>query len=183
MDEAIASGRPSVYLRHVPLGIWVRFAKYARAPFTAKMAELDSSLTPASTESLIFIEPHSASFKWRGHAVTRTGFPFSHGRVITSTACQGRTLRAGVLIDCGRRTGGANPKSDNDWWLDLYVMLSRATRLEDLLLVRAPPCEFFLQGPPSDLRQQLAKLSKRTDECRVRAAKLAEELGFEKFFH
>ena len=183
VDEAIASGRPSVYLRHVPLGIWVRFAKYARAPFTAKMAELDSSLTPASTESLIFIEPYSASFKWRGHAVTRTGFPFSHGRVITSTACQGRTLRAGVLIDCGRRTGGANPKSDNDWWLDLYVMLSRATRLEDLLLVRAPPCEFFLQGPPSDLRQQLAKLSKRTDECRVRAAKLAEELGFEKFFH
>ena len=41
-------------------------------------------------------------------------------------------MRDGVIIDCGRQEGGAHPKEDDDWWLDLYVMLSRATRLEDL---------------------------------------------------
>ena len=45
-----------------------------------------------------------------GHVVTRTGFPFSHGRIITSTACQGRTMHEGVVIDCGRLTEGATPK-------------------------------------------------------------------------
>ena len=95
--------------------------------------------------SFVHRAPHtSAPFKYRGHVVTRTGFPFSPGRVVTATACQGRTMHGGVVVDCGRHTGGATPKNDEDWWLDLYVMLSRATRLEDLLLVRPPPSDFLL---------------------------------------
>merc|ERR1711874_362265 len=47
--------------------------------------------------SLVFVEPQTSdAVQWRGHTVARTGFPLSHGRVITSTACQGRTMRAGV---------------------------------------------------------------------------------------
>ena len=56
-------------------------------------------------------------------------------------------MRDGVIIDCGRQEGGAHRKEDDDWWLDLYVMLSRATKLEDLLLVRAPDLDFFAKGP------------------------------------
>ena len=92
-------------------------------------------------------------------------------------------MKAGVVIDCGRLEGGAHPKDDDDWWLDMYVMLSRATRLEDLLLMRAPPPSFLLQGPPASLRKQLQKFALRTEACRRRAEELAAELGFQEFLH
>ena len=90
-------------------------------------------------------------------------------------------MRDGVIIDCGRQEGGAHPKEDDDWWLDLYVMLSRATRLEDLLLMRAPPLSFFAQGPPKTLRTQLAKSAARTNDCRKKAMQIAKELGLAGF--
>ena len=39
--------------------------------------------------------------------------------------------------DCWRHETGATAKEDDDGWLDLYVMFSRDTRLEDFLLRRA----------------------------------------------
>ena len=92
-------------------------------------------------------------------------------------------MRDGVIIDCGRQEGGAHPKEDDDWWLDLYVMLSRATRLEDLLLLRAPPSSFLLQGRPPDLKKNIKAFVSRTKGCRARAEKLVRELGFSHFLH
>ena len=152
--------------------------------FEGKLKRHDESLVQAETKSLVFVEVRTSdSFHFRNYTVTRTAFPLSHGRVITSTACQGRTMTEGVIIDCGRLEGGPHPKDDGDWWLDLYVMLSRATRLEDLLLMRAPPASFLLQGPPATLRDQLRKLAARTEACRRRAEELADELGFREFLH
>ena len=90
-------------------------------------------------------------------------------------------MRHGVIIDCGRQKTGQNPKDDDDWWLDLYVMLSRATRIEDLLLLRAPPLSFFHQGPPKTLAKQLAKFAQRTEACRQEAQSLLPELRLNKF--
>ena len=87
-------------------------------------------------------------------------------------------MRDGVIIDCGRQEGANHPLEDDDWWLDLYVMLSRATKLEDLLLMRAPELSFFAQGPPKTLQKQLAKFARRTKACRRKAEQLATELGF-----
>ena len=152
--------------------------KYTGAPFTKILQEHSSTLHTADTRNLVFIEPRTADpFVYREYTVTRTGLPISHARAITSTACQGRTMRDGVIIDCGRQEGGAHPKEDDDWWLDLYVMLSRATRLDDLLLLRAPSLDFFAKGPPKTLRKQLAKFSRRIDACRQHAEELAKELG------
>ena len=92
-------------------------------------------------------------------------------------------MKAGVIIDCGRHETGATTKEDDDWWLGLYVMLSRATRFEDPLLLRAPPVPFLLRGPPADIQKQLAKFAQRTKECRTRAGEVAAELGFTEFFH
>ena len=66
----------------------------------------------------LFFEPQtSATFDFRKHKVTRTGFTISHGRVVTSTACQGRTMRQGVIIDAG-----CKEEDDLDsLWLHLYV--------------------------------------------------------------
>ena len=60
-------------------------------------------------------------------------------------------------------------------------MLSRATRLEDLLLMRAPDLAFFAGKPHKSLQTQLAKFAKRSEECRRTAEQLAGELGFGSF--
>ena len=184
VEAALAAGSTQIYLRHLPLGVWLKMKKYKGAPFCKQLQAFDGSLAPNLTDSLLFVEPRTAAaFTFRGHTVVRTGFPFSHGRVITCTACQGRTLTRGVVIDCGRHEGGATPKEDDDWWLELYVMLSRATCLNDLLLVRPPPATFLLRGPPANLKQQLEKFAARTEGCRATAAALAHELGLARFFH
>ena len=96
-------GTGTVYLTKFPKGLWVRMAKYEGAPCTKLLQDHDSTLLPADTRGLVFIEPRTADpFIFREYTVTRTGFPISHARAITSTACQGRTTRDGVIIDCGR---------------------------------------------------------------------------------
>ena len=177
VDAAIANGEQRIYLRHLPLGIWLRMDKYNKSPFT------DDDLG-AGASQLVFVEPKTSDpFVFRNHKVRRTGFPLSHARVVTTTACQGRTMRAGVLIDCGRHESGNTVKEDADWWLDIYVMLSKATRLADLLLIRAPPVSFLLQGPPEDVRKRLQEFTDRAGNCRKTARKVVRELGFDENFY
>ena len=92
-------------------------------------------------------------------------------------------MRKGVILDCGRHASGRGKKEDDDWWFDLYVMLSRATRIEDLLLMRAPSSEFLRRGPPPGLQKQLLKFAKRTADCRKAAETLLKELAFDEFLH
>ena len=79
--------------------------------------------------------------------------------------------------------GGQHPTSDEDWWLHMYVMLSRATSLSDVLLVCAPEASFLLKGPPPNLRKRIEIFRRRVDMCRHSALNLARELGFEEFLH
>ena len=65
----------------------------------------------------------------------------------------------------------------------MYVMLSRATRLEDLLLMRAPDVSFFLKGPPKNLKKRIEMFTCRTNHCRAAAEQFAWDLGLAKFFH
>ena len=67
--------------------------------------------------------------------------------------------------------------------LHLYVMLSRATSANDLLVLRAPPMSFLTQGPPADLAARLRTFRARTQACRVAAERLARDLGFTPFLH
>ena len=124
---------------------------------------------------MVFIEPQtSAAFEFRKHKITRTSFPNSHGKVITSTACQGRTMAGGVIIDAGCKDDG----DVDSRWLHLYVMLSRATSSDDIILLRAPDQAFLTRGPPADLAARLRTFSARTRACRTAAEKFARELGF-----
>ena len=72
---------------------------------------------------------------------------------------------------------------EEDWWLHLYVMLSRTTTLDDLLLLRAPGVEFLLRGPPAALRERLRTFARRIEACHATAEALASELGLDRFFH
>ena len=96
VEKAERDGEKRIYLKRLPLGFWVRMEKYKGAPFVDDLKSHDESLTGELTGPLVFIEPRTSEpFTFRTSKVTRTGFPFSHGRVITTVACQGRTMREG----------------------------------------------------------------------------------------
>ena len=59
------------------------------------------------------------------------------------------TPHGGVVVDL-RRAGGIG---DDDWWLAIYVMLSRARRLTNILLVGFTEQveELLRRGPPTRL--------------------------------
>ena len=115
-------------------------------------------------------------FKWhsRGtHPVKRDGFPITHAAYHTSTSVQGKTIRTGVTIDCGRLepTGGQG-MSDDSWWFHLYVLFSRATRMEDMLLLRPPPRSLVERGPPA----YILKALRRFEELEVSSTEAAKTL-------
>ena len=76
---------------------------------------------------------------------------------------QGLTLEGGVVVDL-RRAGGLE---DDDWWLAIYVMLSRARKLTNMILIGlTPQVENLLRrGPPENLisvTERLEEAANRT---------------------
>ena len=64
-------------------------------------------------------------------------------------AAQGLTLEGGVVIDL-RKAGGLE---DDDWLLAIYVMISRARRLENIILLGFTEHveQLLRRGPPTNL--------------------------------
>ena len=78
-------------------------------------------------------------------------------------------MQDGVVVDAGSRDAG-----DRDGlWLYLYVMLSRATTSDNLLMIRDPGMECLSRGPPADLAARLRTFHTRTEGCRKQAEKQA----------
>ncbi len=132
-------------------------------------------------KGLFLFAPVEVEFSWRStatHAVRRTGFPLTHANFLTSTASQGHTIRTGVTIDCARiQPQGRQGTKDADWWLHLYVMFSRATCMEDMLLLRPPPRELLEGGPPADVLAALQEFEAKIASSTEGAAALADRMG------
>ena len=56
-------------------------------------------------------------------------------------------------------------------------MFSRATCMEDMLLLRPPPRELLESGPPVSVKKALERFEAKITESVEAAAALAEELG------
>ena len=88
-------------------------------------------------KTLFFVELVHAEFKidlklgeeTEKIEVIRWQVPLLHGMLRTAYSAQGLTLDGGVLVDL-RRGGGLE---DADWWLAIYVMLTRAQTEESHL--------------------------------------------------
>ena len=80
----------------------------------------------------------------------------------TAYSAQGLTLEGCVVSDL-RRVGGLQ---DDDWFLAICVMLSRAQRLRNMILLGfAPQVEDILRrGPPKQLRKITAQLEARAED-------------------
>ena len=124
-----------------------------------------------------------ADFSWEtssvNQCVKRFGFMLTHANYLTVTASQGQTLRKGVTIDCARNEPEANGRgtSDDEWWLNLYVMFSRVTRMDDMLLLRPPRRELLERGPPVSVREALRRFERAEAETVADALRKAQELG------
>ena len=173
---------------NLPAGIWLQVDDFKQSPvWQSMMPYMSKGGDPMqgykTARGLLCLPLMEAEFKWKStqtHHVKRFGFMLTHAHFLTTTASQGRTLRAGVTIDCARlEPTGVMGASDDTWWLNLYVMFSRATQMSDMLLLRPPPRELLERGPPAGVSQALARFSSRRADCVRQAEILAERLGFQ----
>ena len=123
-----------------------------------------------------------ATFTWEAsseaHSVKRFGFMLTHANYLTTTASQGQTIRAAITIDCARNEPqGQRGTSEDAWWLNLYVMFSRVTRMDDMLLIRPPPRELLERGPPVSVRDALKRFESTELDTVAEAVLLAQRLG------
>ena len=162
-------------------GIWVKLLKGKNSPmedallqtWEEKFQNVADHTTDAKT--LFFVELVHAEFKidlklgeeTEKIEVIRWQFPLLHGMLRTAYSAQGLTLDGGVLVDL-RRGGGLE---DADWWLAIYVMLTRARELKNLILLGFTEQveELLRKGPPTYLREL-------TDKLEAKAASTLERL-------
>ena len=156
--------------RFLPSGLWVSVKGYAGNQDWPDVFELCRSHVSTGQELMVPAGCGSGSVfsSTQKYTVRRCGFQITHAKFLTSTASQGITLRQGTIVDCARL-----PEMDDDnWWLHLYVMFSRVTKLDDLLLFRPPPRDVLERGPPSSIQKSLEVFLHRAERCRAGAQQL-----------
>jgi hypothetical protein len=150
-------------------------------PFVANQDENARVEQAKRAKGLLCFPPVEAEFSWRSsetHTIRRIAFPLTHANFLTATASQGQTIRTGVTIDCARLPPqGFTGTKDADWWLHLYVMFSRATCMEDMLLLRPPPRELLEGGPPTEVKEALKKFQAKIAASTDAATYLAKSMG------
>ena len=186
--------------RHLPAGFWLQVDDFASCPMWESLLplvaspsyEVASDIGPSMqiyrhwekekrAKGMFFLPAMEVECNFKTtqkHVVKRSGFALTHAHYLTATASQGQTLRGGVTIDCARLEG-ANGMSDDNWWLNLYVMFSRVTQMPDLLLLRPPPREILERGPPLNVKNQLERFETRMAASVKRAETTARRFGFD----
>jgi hypothetical protein len=164
--------------KFLPAGVWLLVDDFTESPIADDMAGIvfEALVRPG----LHLYTPIEATFTWRSsdvHTVRRTGFALTHEKFLTSTASQGQTIRTGATIDCARaQSSGRTGMSDDDWWLHLYVLFSRCTCMDNMLLLRPPPRDLLERGPPPHVQEALHRFSVKIHASRKAAEELAVRL-------
>ena len=126
----------------MPTGIWLQVDNFKDSP---TWESLKHHVPQEMLARELYCMPlMDTTFSWEAssvtHSVKRIGYMLTHAHFLTVTASQGQTIRTKVTIDCARNEPQGNRgTSDDDWWLNLYVMFSRVTRMDNMLLLRPPP--------------------------------------------
>ena len=111
--------------------------------------------------------------------VVRWQLPLTHAQVRTAMSSQGLTFPRGVLADV-RKKGNMD---DDIWWLNLYVMLSRARKLSSLILIGLTDDVRKLMeiGPRKYIRFQMQRLQDKANSSMREAETLAKTMGFHRW--
>jgi len=158
--------------KFLPAGLWVAVDGYQGCPGWEAVLKIcrshvkDEQAAERLARSFWFLPAEETNIKLSSsekYEVRRCGFRITHANFFTSTASQGLTLRSGTIIDCARMP----EMNDETWWLHLYVMFSRVTALEDMLLVRPPPRAILELGPPAAIKKRVSEFLKRAESNRA----------------
>ena len=174
--------------RRMPTGIWLEVDKVDDLPTWKSF--MDYVPEEKLARGLFCMPLMDDTFAWEtsnvAHTVKRIGFMLTHANYLTTNASQGQTIRDKVTIDCARiePQGSRGNKSsrgmsDDEWWLNLYVMFSRVTRMEDMLLLRPPPRKLLERGPPASVREALQRFETAEQATIADAIRLAERLNIQ----
>ncbi len=111
--------------------------------------------------------------------VVRWQLPLTHAQVRTAMSSQGLTFPRGVLADV-RKKGNMD---DDIWWLNIYVMLSRARKLSSLILIGLTDDVRKLMeiGPRKYIRFQMQRLQDKANSSMREAETLAKTMGFHRW--
>ena len=197
-DRPVPTHFDRVNLKYMLRGIWVRFDDFEDAPLAEDITKClkrpdacDEGDEKAKEEAkdlaggLVYVQLEKGEFSTSVHFsdgtfrkvhVTRWQFPLTHAMIRTAMSSQGLTFPDGVVADL-RRQGGM---TDDIWWLNLYVMLSRATSLSNLLLLGLSDKvkELLEEGPPRYVRKKIQELQRKATSTQMRAEVEAKKLGF-----
>ena len=166
---------------YLPAGIWLQVDDFCDSPLHEELLPFLDDGAKERAKGLHLYSPIETEFTWRSsetHTIKRTGFALTHEKFLTSTASQGQTIRTGVTIDCARQLpAGKIGMKEDQWWLHLYVMFSRATSMTDMLLLRPPPRTLLEAGPPRSVRAALARFEEKIAASTDAASSLAGRFG------
>ena len=191
-----------IKLKYCPVGVWVRMDKCKKAPLQTLLEQRNvipdsfnnKEWTPTHdvdddpgkpkkeeqfhkmSQKLVFIKASQRTFQreflGKQWSVVRRQLPITSAQHRTVQSSQGYTLRKGILLGLGNLN-----TCPMNYWLNVYVMLSRGISLYNLLILRCPPKSFFDEGPPKYLRQFLRDIEGLRNETVTAAKKAAQTLG------
>ena len=175
-----------VALRFLPLAIHVAFDdhiprendNFPGTDFNNGHAPGIFAVKPMTVTTNPIDIPTPENTKRRKLKFSRTQIPLTPHNIRTSNGCQGISTEY-VIIDCAQPPWlRGNESTETTYWLHLYVMLSRARSMEQMLLINPPP-RFLLQtGPPQSVLQELQRLQTFAESTKNQIAKDREFLNW-----
>ena len=121
---------------------------------------------------IIPIRPTKGSWVYKAHRnsmgrrdvinvdMKRVQIPLSPEKVRTVQTAQGLSMDAATIL-----LTRPSYMSMDDWWMHLYVMLSRVRTSAHMLVYDLPPKEMFERGPPEWVRHGLQRLEDIAAKC------------------
>ena len=167
-----ARRRGYVRLRYLPKGVLVKFDQ--------------CKVNHGFGEGVVNVASYGATWEFVVHddvsdvrtfdkvPMNRVNAPLAPERVRTVQTAQGMSMDHCVMMLDRPHV----KMSYDDWWLHVYVMLSRVRTASRLLVYGLPPRWIFERGPPKFLADGLALLNKRAQADAARFDEFAKDLGF-----
>ena len=151
LERALKAGRGKYRLKCLPQGVLVRFDGLTEDVGFGKGIV---SVSPVKSDWLY--KTHDEAYgkrRMKEIPVSRVQVPLAPEAVRTVQTAQGMSMDAATMFL--QRPGNM---SEDDWWLHVYVMISRVRTSAQILAYGLPPKELFERGPPKFLAEGLQKL-------------------------
>ena len=162
-------------LRALPLGVVVEFA------------DVQEDLVGLG-KGRILVEPHVSYWKYKTHenltgkrkqaevSMARRQVPLAPEPIRTVQTAQGMSMDAAMLF-----MGKPGNMDADDYWMHLYVMISRVRRSAGLLAFDVPALSVFERGPPAWVVEGIEKLEAKAFDslADIRRARVKLGEGFD----